>query len=95
MITHVSAKTRRGKTSWVIAQCIDKLQGLDDEDYINATKYISSLNKIGIQASLPPQHHVISANIDFKCKYPNASASTIFPPQRYGSQDCVCRLYSP
>ena len=74
MITHVSAKTRRGKTSWVIAQCIDKLQGLDDEDYINATKYISSLNKIGIQASLPPQHHVISANIDFKCQYPNASA---------------------
>ena len=74
MITHISAKTRKCKTSWVIAQLISKLQGVDDEDYINACKYIKSLQKMGMQVTLPPQHHVISANIDFKSQYPNASA---------------------
>lgn len=77
MITHVSAKTRRGKTSWVMAQLVDILQGVDDEDYINACKYIETLQKMGMEVSLPPQRHVISANIDFKCQYPNASAYTV------------------
>ena len=73
-IIHISGKPRKGKTSLVVAMNISALNGTDDERYIEAVHYIKSLQKQGENVSLPPQNHVVSANIDIKDDYPNCKA---------------------
>ncbi len=74
MIIHISGKTRRGKTSLAVAMVMDYLTGVDDERYINSCNYIKNLQKQGYNVSLPPQHHIVSANINIEDKYPNVKA---------------------
>ena len=73
-IIHISGKTRKGKTSMVVAMNIPLLNGTDDERYIESTNYIKVLQKQGEKVTLPPQNHVVSANIDIKDDYPNCKA---------------------
>lgn len=74
MIIHISGKTRRGKTSLAVAMVMDMLTGVDSERYIEAVHYINNLQKQGKNVSLPPQPHVVSANINIVDQFPNRNA---------------------
>ena len=73
-IYSVSGKTRKGKTSCVLAQLLPELIGEDNERYINCVEYLEELKKKGVEVSLPPQEHTISANIDFINQFPDVKA---------------------
>ena len=73
-IISVSGKTRRGKTSWVLASLLSELIGEDNERYVNCVEYLEELKRKGVEVTLPPQEHTISANIDFVNHFPDKKA---------------------
>ncbi len=76
--THVIGKPRRGKTSWVVAQIIQNDLKYFNSKYYAAVRYIKDFNRrYNTNLSLPPQRHVVSANIDIHRRYPTMSSYPI------------------
>lgn len=78
MIYHVSGKTRRGKTSFVVAYILTEYLKYFNDNYKNACDYIKFENKYyNTNLTLPPQRHVVSANFAIRRKYPTLESYPI------------------
>lgn len=74
-LTLFCGKPRRGKTSCAVANIIDEDLKYCNDRYLSAKEYIETVNKnYNIELSLPPERHVVSANIDIYRKYPSMAA---------------------
>lgn len=75
MIEHVSGKKRTGKTSYVVARIENEDMQYFNDRYDNAVSYIKEKNKNeGLNLTLPPQRHVVSANFDIYRNYPDMNS---------------------
>ena len=71
MIIQVTGKTRAGKTSLVTAMVINEYMKFRNSQYQASCKYTKYENKAyGMNLTLPPQRHVVSANYDIYRKFP-------------------------
>lgn len=78
MLEIVCGKPGRGKTSYVVAHILNENFKFNNQRYFQSSAYIKFMNNsYGLNLTPLPQRHVVSANFDIWCKYPNFKNYTI------------------